>query len=564
MKKIFYTGLLMLLTGPWCYSQGFGIGTTTPDPRAILELKSANQGLLLTRVTDTNAINGGGVAGLLIYSMVDNKYYVHNGSSWKQLSFCGVGSPGGSSPGGSSFLPGLTSGKVTLSGARPVPQAILELRSSNRGLLLPRVTDTNAITGRGIAGLLIYATKDNHVYLHNGTAWMQLCYGNGGTGGGTTGGIGSITNCPGTVSGTLAPGVAAGNVTITFNYTGGNGGSYATMSVASTGVTGLTATLAAGNLASGNGSLVFTVTGTPGGSGTAAFPITIGGQSCTMTIVVGVGAGSISSITNCPGTASGVFMQGIAGAGIIMLNYSGGNGGSYAAMSVPSTGVTGLTARLAAGSFANGSGSLAFAIIGTPAGSGTAFFPITIGGQTCILQFVVAIPLPTVSGFTNCPGAASGSLTQGAAGTVTVTLNYNGGNGGSYGVMSVASTGVTGLTARLAAGNFANGSGSLVFSISGTPSAGGTASFPIIVGGQSCTLQGGASPSATIFTWYALTGGSWKVVYSGAGTRYAIFAPSSIPGLGAGALVTCYVTPVTAGGVKGSIGIPPRPVELVY
>src|SRR5260221_10451768 len=114
---------------------------------------------------------------------------------------------------------------------------------------------------------------------------MQLCYGNGGTGGGTTGGIGSITNCPGTVSGTLAPGVAAGNVTITFNYTGGNGGSYATMSVASTGVTGLTATLAAGNLASGNGSLVFSFTRTPGGRGTASFPITIGGQTFTMPVL---------------------------------------------------------------------------------------------------------------------------------------------------------------------------------------------------------------------------------------------------------------------------------------
>src|SRR5260221_12018531 len=137
---------------------------------------------------------------------------------------------------------------------------------------------------------------------------MQLCYGNGGTGGGTTGGIGSITNCPGTVSGTLAPGVAAGNVTITFNYTGGNGGSYATMSVASTGVTGLTARLAAGNLANGNGSLVFSVTGTPAAGGTAAFPITRGGQSCTMTIVVGVGARTMVTITNFPGTASGVFL----------------------------------------------------------------------------------------------------------------------------------------------------------------------------------------------------------------------------------------------------------------
>src|SRR5260221_552514 len=334
---------------------------------------------------------------------------------------------------------------------------------------------------------------------------MQLCYGNGGTGGGTTGGIGSITNCRCTVRGTHSPGVDAGNVTTTFNYTGGNGGSYATMSVASTGVTGLTATLAAGNLASGNGSLVFTVTGTPGGSGTAAFPITIGGQSCRMAIVVGVGAGSISSITNCPGTASGVFMQGIAGAGIIMLNYSGGNGGSYAAMSVASTGVTGLTARVAAGSFANGAGSLVFSISGTPSAGGTASFPIIVGGQSCTLQVtVVAAALPMVTG-------------------VNLTGNFVYYSPNPNNLIPVR--------------------------------------YPI-----TCvyTLSGGASPSATIFTWYALTGGSWKVVYSGAGTRYAIFAPSSIPGLGAGALVTCYVTPVTAGGVKGSIGIPPRPVELVY
>src|SRR5260221_2186060 len=348
MKKLIYTGLLMLLTGPWCYSQqGFGIGTSTPDPRAILELKSASQGLLLTRVTDTNAISGGGVAGLLIYSMQDSKCYVHTGSSWKQLSFCGVGSTSGSS-----FLPGLPGGKA----ARPVPQAIMELRSSNRVLLLPRVTDTNAITGGGIAGLLIYATKDNRVYLHNGTAWMQLCY--GGTGGGTTGGIGSITNCPGTASGTLAQGVSASGVTLTLNYSGGNGGSFAAMSVASTGVTGLTATLAAGSFASGNGSLVFTVTGAPSGGGTASFPVTIGGQSCTMTIVVGAGVGSIASFANCPGTASGTFTQGMLAGGIITLNYSGGNGGSYGAMNVPSTGVTGLTARLATGNFSNGSRSM--------------------------------------------------------------------------------------------------------------------------------------------------------------------------------------------------------------
>jgi hypothetical protein len=385
MKKFIYIGLLMLLTGPWCYSQqGFGIGTSTPDPRAILELKSASQGLLLTRVADTNAISGGGVAGLLIYSMQDSKYYVHNGSSWKQLSFCGVGSTGGSS-----FLSGLPGGK----GARPAPQAILELRSSNRGLLLPRVTDTNAITGGGIAGLLIYATKDHFVYLHNGTAWMQLCYGNGG---GTPGGIGSITNCPGTVGGTLTGGVSASGVTLTLNYSGGNGGSFAAMNVVSTGVTGLTARLTAGSFANGSGSLAFAITGTPASSGTAFFPVTIGGQVCVMQVAVAAPVPTVSSFTNCPGAASGSFTQGMVGNGSITLGYSGGNGGAYAAMNVASTGVGGLTARLAAGNFANGSGSLVFSISGTPTGSGTAYFPITVGGQSCTMRIGVIAPAPPV------------------------------------------------------------------------------------------------------------------------------------------------------------------------
>ena len=84
----------------------------------------------------------------------------------------------------------------------------------------------------------------------------------------------------------------------------------------------------------------------------------------------------------------------------------------------------------------------------------------------------------------------TGSLTSGSAVTgVSVSVPYIGGNGGSYSSQTVTSTGVTGLTATLAAGTLVNGPGSVVYSISGTPSASGTASFPISLGGKPCALD---------------------------------------------------------------------------
>jgi len=69
--------------------------------------------------------------------------------------------------------------------------------------------------------------------------------------------------------------------------------------------------------------------------------------------------------------------------------YTGGNGGYYAAQSVASTGVTGLTATLSSGFLASGAGSVSYAITGTPSAEGTASFAISLGGQTCTFSVTV-------------------------------------------------------------------------------------------------------------------------------------------------------------------------------
>ena len=96
----------------------------------------------------------------------------------------------------------------------------------------------------------------------------------------------------------------------------------------------------------------------------------------------------------------------------------------------------------------------------------------------------------SITGF-DCTGVKiTGTLTKDKAATnVTATISYTGGNGKAYLTKSHISTGVTGLSATLFAGTLANGTGTLSYSISGTPTSTGTASFAIDLGGKSCTVK---------------------------------------------------------------------------
>jgi uncharacterized protein (TIGR02145 family) len=95
----------------------------------------------------------------------------------------------------------------------------------------------------------------------------------------------------------------------------------------------------------------------------------------------------------------------------------------------------------------------------------------------------------SISGF-NCDSVKIvGTLTkEKIASNVTATLTYTGGNGKTYLTKSHTSTGVTGLSATLLAGTLANGEGTLIYTISGTPTTAGTANFAIALGGKSCTI----------------------------------------------------------------------------
>lgn len=86
----------------------------------------------------------------------------------------------------------------------------------------------------------------------------------------------------------------------------------------------------------------------------------------------------------------------------------------------------------------------------------------------------------------NCAGAyfTPSFATAGQAYTGTLTVPYTGGNGGIY---PAQTTTVNGLTFTLPLGVFANGNGTVVYHVTGTPVTAGITSVNISIGGQSCS-----------------------------------------------------------------------------
>ena len=225
--------------------------------------------------------------------------------------------------------------------------------------------------------------------------------GNSGGGGTLTASISALACSSGSFSSAATvnvPFLASGTVP----YTGGNAVAYAAgVSIASTGVTGLTAVLQAGTLANGTGSLTYSVSGTPTTAGVATFPLSFGGQNCSISLTVNPAAGptspSISAIACSSGSFSAAATSGTIYSGTATVPYSGGNGVAYSSgAAINSTGVTGLTATLQSGTLTNASGNLTYSVSGIPSAAGTATFPITFGGQNCSLNLTVTSSVPTL------------------------------------------------------------------------------------------------------------------------------------------------------------------------
>ena len=159
----------MLLINVQMYAQNVGINTdgSTPDNSAMLDVKSTTHGILISRLSDAqrNAIPSP-ATGLLIYNTTTNRFNYYNGSGWYEIGSTFVSSTTGTTaPGG-----GVS---ININGDAPSPVAMLDVSSTEKGVLIPRTT-TSAISTL-IEGLIIYNTATNNLAFYDGSQWREPC-----------------------------------------------------------------------------------------------------------------------------------------------------------------------------------------------------------------------------------------------------------------------------------------------------------------------------------------------------------------------------------------------------
>jgi trimeric autotransporter adhesin len=85
MKKYFIATAILLVSLYNLYAQSIGIGTTTPNPSAKLDIVDTAKGMLMPRLTkqQRNAIANPAL-GLMVFNISDSSVYYFNGT-WQRL-----------------------------------------------------------------------------------------------------------------------------------------------------------------------------------------------------------------------------------------------------------------------------------------------------------------------------------------------------------------------------------------------------------------------------------------------------------------------------------------------
>lgn len=131
----------MLMLNLQIYAQNVGISVdgSNPDPSAMLDVKSNTHGILIPRLNNAqrDAIPSP-ATGLIIYNTYTNRFNYYDGSGWYEIGSTFVSNTTGTNaPGG-----GVA---ININGAAPNNAAMLDVSSTEKGVLIPRTT-TSSIT----------------------------------------------------------------------------------------------------------------------------------------------------------------------------------------------------------------------------------------------------------------------------------------------------------------------------------------------------------------------------------------------------------------------------------
>ena len=160
--------------------------------------------------------------------------------------------------------------QVGIGTTNPNASSILDLTATNKGLLLPRVANTAAITATPVNGLMIYDISNNCVRAYENGAWSNCLNGTAAINPSTGGtGVVSAYVCSTASAGTMTVGTAVSGVTQTITATVTTVGTYSITATAN----GVTFSGAGTFAGTGSRAIVLTATGTPTAAGTFSYAL---------------------------------------------------------------------------------------------------------------------------------------------------------------------------------------------------------------------------------------------------------------------------------------------------
>lgn len=172
MKKIIFFFVTLAFFGLSSAYAQVGIGISNPDESSLLELSSTTKGFLPPRMTTAqrDAIPSP-PEGLIIYNTDAGRLEASDGVNWLNLidGSVIVAVASGTASG---------NGTVGIGTQTPNANAVLEIATTSKGFLPPRMTSTqrDAIASP-IAGLVIYNTTTKSLEFSNGSKWIDITVG---------------------------------------------------------------------------------------------------------------------------------------------------------------------------------------------------------------------------------------------------------------------------------------------------------------------------------------------------------------------------------------------------
>jgi hypothetical protein len=167
------------------------------DTKAMLDVKSTDKGLLIPRMTTAQRTGITGLTvsqkGLLVYDTDLNSVWQYNGTVWAEVGAVptsvwttlnpttiytdkqkvGINY---NDPKAALHVNGQAA--FNTDGSVPDAKAVIDMKSTDKGLLIPRMTTAQrtGITGLTVSqkGLLVYDNMTNSVWQYNGTAWEEI------------------------------------------------------------------------------------------------------------------------------------------------------------------------------------------------------------------------------------------------------------------------------------------------------------------------------------------------------------------------------------------------------